>query len=795
MLISRKLPLAAAILTVLSIGGASIAALMIGSSAIEQQSYEKLEAVADGRRNQIESYLGNIETDLKLISADTNTLRAVDEFSSSWRLLGGNQLDELQSRYIKNNPHPNGKKHLLDTASVDHYDDVHSKYHTNFRNKILEEGYYDLFLIDTDGNIIYSVFKELDYATNLKNGEWRDSDLGVIFRDITSAKDANKIVLKDYRPYGPSADAPAAFIGKAVVRNGQAIGALVLQMPSDTIAKIMGNTTGLGASGETVLLRKDGYLISDSQKIDGDDTLKVKMSSDMVKAATGETILTGDMTGYRDLTSSTAMVRVNFRGSDWVIAALIDRGEALAGVTSMRNTVLSIALALLLAALAASIWFSRTITRPISGIVDSMAKLAKGDTNLELNDTDRNDEIGAMVASVAVFQEAAIEKEKLEQENEANRSMSERERAERDAAKAEEARQMQAAVDALANGLTRLSEGDLTIELKEQFMDSLDRLRVDFNASVQRLQSTMLKIRENTGSIDSNSKEMRVAADDLSGRTEQQAASLEETSAALEQISATVKETSDAATEAADMAQLARSESEKSSSVVANAVKAMEGIEAASDEIAAKTNVIDDIAFQTNLLALNAGVEAARAGEAGKGFAVVAQEVRELAQRAAVAAKEIKELISKSSTEVSNGVALVRETGKALDQISTQVTDVDEKIGSISTAAREQLIGIQEVTTAVNQMDQVTQKNAAMVEETTAVTHRLAEDVDGLSMMVGEFKLAGNDRPAPRPVDRDTATIPSPARKMVSAVKSAFGGAASGAAPAAAVANDDWEEF
>ena len=458
-------------------------------------------------------------------------------------------------------------------------------------------------------------------------------------------------------------------------------------------------------------------------------------------------MLSADAADYQNMTADAAFAKVDFLNSNWVVAALVDHKEAGAAVTSMRNLVLIVALLLLGAALASALLFSRTLTKPILALVTNMRALSEGRTDFDIDNADRKDEIGDMVRSVAIFKEATIEKERLEREADENRTASERDAAERAATKADEAQQMQHAVDALANGLTRLSEGDLSVRLDEPFMDSLDRLRVDFNMSVERLNSTLTQIRGTAGSIDGNANEMRAAADDLSRRTEQQAASLEETSAALEEITSTVQEASERAAEAAEMANTAKGDADRSSAVVADAVAAMEGIEKASSEISSIIGVIDEIAFQTNLLALNAGVEAARAGEAGKGFAVVAQEVRELAQRAASAASEIKQLITKSGQEVSNGVGLVRETGQALEEISRHVTEINDRIGTVATAAKEQLSGVQEVNSAVVQMDQMTQQNVAMVEQTNAVTHQLADDVGKLSSMVSEFQLTGTVRP------------------------------------------------
>ena len=383
------------------------------------------------------------------------------------------------------------------------------------------------------------------------------------------------------------------------------------------------------------------------------------------------------------------------------------------------------------------------VYRPLARMTDYMGLLARGDLKTEVPYAGRADELGSMADAVDVFRKSALRNIELEHEAADNRSASEQERERTEAEKAEQAHRLQIAVDALARGLDSLAKGDLSFRIEVPFSGALETLRQDFNRSMETLAGALGTIAESSDNIRQGTSEIRGSTDDLSRRTEQQAASLEETAAALDQITTTVKAAHRRAEEISRMVGEATAVAGRSAVIVEDTVSAMGEIESSSNQVGQIIGVINDIAFQTNLLALNAGVEAARAGEAGKGFAVVAQEVRELAQRSAAAAKEIKTLLERSEAHVQSGVTLVTRTGEALKQIGDHVLTINENVRAMVTSSQEQSVGLQEINTAVNQMDQVTQQNAAMVEETTAAVHSVFGETETLNDALSRFRLDG----------------------------------------------------
>jgi methyl-accepting chemotaxis protein len=388
----------------------------------------------------------------------------------------------------------------------------------------------------------------------------------------------------------------------------------------------------------------------------------------------------------------------------------------------------------------------RSVTAPIARLKTAMTAIADERDTVDIVDHDRRDEIGAMAKSLLVLRDSVRDRIAMRDRESRQQLQIEDERRGNEASWRSAADRQNVAIQALGTGLERLAAGDLTVAI-DDIGDDYSKLRSDFNTAVEALNGVIQAIAESTRIVNNSAGDISEATSNLSKRTEQQAAALEETAAALDEITATVKTASERAGEAREMVSETKASAGKSGEIVRNAVAAMNRIEDSSNRISQIIGVIDEIAFQTNLLALNAGVEAARAGEAGRGFAVVAQEVRELAQRSANAAKEIKALISSSASEVGNGVKLVRSTGDALVEIEELVNRVNSRVSSIATAAGEQATGLNEINASVNQMDQMTQQNAAMVEETTAASQTLAEESHQLSGLLSNFKLK-DDGPA-----------------------------------------------
>lgn len=348
-------------------------------------------------------------------------------------------------------------------------------------------------------------------------------------------------------------------------------------------------------------------------------------------------------------------------------------------------------------------------------------------------------------------------------------------------------------VDALGDNLRKLSEGDLSVAISVAFPAEYEQLRENFNDAVNALAATIASVGTNAETIRSETNEISSAADDLSQRTERQAATLEETAAALDELTTSVRSAAEGADAASKVAAGAQSNAEEGGSVAREAVQAMDGIKTSSQEISKITSVIDDIAFQTNLLALNAGVEAARAGEAGRGFAVVATEVRALAQRSSEAAREINELISASGEQVSAGVELVDRTGAALGEIVTSVSEISKRVAGIAGSAREQASGLQEINQAVNELDSVTQQNAAMFEETTAASHSLNSEADSLAKAIAQFRLAGQP-PVKAQKSAGNRSAVSPKLTKVAGTAGTVGNTALKASPEPSI-DAGWEEF
>jgi len=466
------------------------------------------------------------------------------------------------------------------------------------------------------------------------------------------------------------------------------------------------------------------------------------------------------------------------------MAIVFDTSEAAASSLTSMLTMVGLAGGVLMTSCLALLAFLSRLGRSIGSLSNVMRMMSGGVFDLQVPGVTRGDELGEMARAVSVLRDNSLKALSLEGETQQMRAHDEARRAIEQERIEREAGQLRQATDLLGTSLAKLASGDLTCRIETALAAEYEPIRHDFNNAVVRLSDTLKSVMASVGNIDVGTSEIAGGADALSKRTEQQAAALAQTAVALDEITVNVSNSTKRTGEARTVSNRANGFAMHSTEVVSRAEDAMQRIERSSQQISNIIGVIDEIAFQTNLLALNAGVEAARAGDAGKGFAVVAQEVRELAQRSAQAAKEIKTLITASAGEVDSGVQLVRETGAALKEISGDIAEINLHMDAIAKSAQGQASGLGEINSAISQMDKATQRNAAMVEESSAASTILASEASKLRELVSRFAVED-----PVHALRETARIMG--ARAPSAVPRRLAAQAGSRMPA----RDSWEEF
>jgi len=699
--ISTKLPITIAALALVSIIATSVLALIRGEEALEQAAFEKLVAVQQSRTHEINGYLRNIKEDIQNMAENGMVVTSALDFQYTFEFTKGG-LPKLRELFVEKNPHPEGERHKLLKSGRSKYSKTHAEYHPILAKFLERRGYNDLYLVDANGNVVYSAYKGDDYATNLIEGKWKDSNLADVFKVIRDNPKPGFVALSDFEPYGPSQGAPASFIGAAMLDGDNFLGAFITQMPVARTNEIMQNAAGMGETGESFLVGSDFLMRTDSRFSKDPTILKQKVETEPVKRAlAGES---GIMTAanHKGVEVLSAFGLTEFLGLKWATIAEIEIAEVDLPVVSLRNAIFLTGAILLIVVGAAGFFLARGLTGPIGGMVSTMGRLADGDHEVDIPAKDRHDEIGEMANAVQVFKDNAVRAVEMEAEQ-----------AERERQAEEEKRRMMA-------------------QIATDFETTVGHVIEGVTTATKDLQTS-------AGSLSTVAERTSHQATTVAAASEEATVNVQTVAAAAEQLASSESEISSQVHSSSTVADAAADQASQTQKTVREMVGAVEQI---GDVI----ELITDIAEQTNLLALNATIEAARAGDAGKGFAVVASEVKNLANQTAKATDDIR-------SQIANVQSVTNEAADAIARINETIVQIDEIAGSIAAAVEQQTAATQEIARNVEQAAAGTREVSSSIGSVTeaagetgvsagqirTAAEKLSADADHLRAEVGSF--------------------------------------------------------
>ncbi|WP_010141148.1 methyl-accepting chemotaxis protein [Oceanicola sp. S124] len=767
MRLAVKLPLILTLFALVVAAVLTVSSYRDARRILEEQLNERFSTTLTARSQQLESMLNDTEMLLLAQASDPTVRSAMNSFLLGWTALGDGPTFLLQREYIHDNPNPRGDRDFLMSGPSDlQYNVVHGRYHPFLDEFASVRDLQDLYLVDRDGNVLYSVEKDIDFATNLLEGPYKDTGLARAFR-AAMAKADGEIAFQDYSAYEPANGEPASFIATVVTgRDGAPMGAVIYNLPADRINQIMNDATGLGETGEAYVVGSDLVLRSNSRFETGPRMLETIAENQALREAvnSGEAqFINGP--NLLDRPSALMGTLITYHDAVWAVLVAQEQDELYKPVIELRNQLLTQVGGLMLVLTVIGVLIAQSISKPFVRIGEAIARVADGNLTASIPMVERRDDVGFLATHLEDL------RGKLASAADMRRQQERR------------AKEQHQVVEHLTGAISQLAEGNLTGVIRNPFAEDYEALRNGFNTALLKLNDSISELVNSAREIDNSAHDVETASNDLSQRAIEQAASLEETAAAITQLSASVKSTADSASEADNVMIRAKESAKKNGEVVTQAMVAMDKIANSSQKITQVTSVIEDLAFQTNLLALNAGVEAARAGEAGRGFAVVASEVRALAQRSSEAAKEINALIQESAENVTGGVEMVERAGQSFESLIGEFDKVSSSVSSIATAAREQSVGLEEINSAVDQLDQVTQKNAAVASSVHGTGKMMVTEAAKLNRISASFRC--DDSKVRRAVQAPSPAAPN--RQVRAAVN----------APVAAdnVSSDDWAEF